>query len=152
MSLMSSSLVLHHCLSFTSQNSVPESSSLGYSPCHSISLQGKTRKVTRETAEFEKDEMSDEEKFEAWKTRAEAIVELGEGQEEIGDDADDGDVSKKWEDWIVDSDDSLLESWSRGDEGSDDRSELDELIVPERGWVKMVRDMVLGVEEDDDIP
>nr|VDD40735.1 unnamed protein product [Brassica oleracea] len=83
--------------------------------------------------------MSDEEKFEAWKTRAEAIVELGEGQEEICDDADDGDVSKKWEDWIVDSDDSLLESWSRGDEGSDDRSELDELIVPERGLVKMAK-------------
>ena len=109
--------------------------------------------IVEETAEFEKDdEMSDEEKFEAWKTRAEAIVELGEGQEEIGDNAYDGDVSKKWEDWIVDSDDSLLESWSRGDEGSDDRSELDELIVPERGLVKMVRDTVLGVEEDDDIP
>ena len=109
--------------------------------------------IGEETAEFEKDdEMSDEEKFEAWKTRAEAIVELGEGQEEIGDNAYDGDVSKKWEDWIVDSDDSLLESWSRGDEGSDDRSELDELIVPERGLVKMVRDTVLGVEEDDDIP
>ncbi|CAN7015333.1 unnamed protein product [Brassica rapa subsp. trilocularis] len=103
-------------------------------------------------SELEKDdEMSDEEKFVAWKTRAEAIVELWEGQEEVGDNADDGDVSKKWEEWIVHSVDSLLESWSRGDEGSDDRSKLDELIVPERGLVKMVRDMVLGVEEDDDI-
>ncbi|CAF2030836.1 unnamed protein product [Brassica oleracea] len=54
MSLMSSSLVLHHCLSFTSQNSVPESSSLGYSPCHSISLRGKRRKVTRVIKEEKK--------------------------------------------------------------------------------------------------
>ena len=195
MSLMSSSLVLCHCLSFTSQHSVLASSptSLGYNRFQSISLRGERRKklwrfvpsaekedshtgnskrrrswwqrfffdddgnwlglrdddIVDETAELEKDdEMSDEEKFETWKRRAEAIVELREGQEEIGDN-NVGDVSKKWEDWIVDSDDSLVESWSRGDEGSEDRSELDELTVPERGLVKMVRDMVLGVEEED---
>ncbi|CAF2147678.1 unnamed protein product [Brassica napus] len=199
MSLMSSSLVLCHCLAFTSQNSVLASSSptsLGYNRFQSISLRGKRRKklwrfvpsaeeeeshtgnnnkrrrswwqrfffdddgnwlglrddeIVDETDELEKDdEMSDEEKFETWKRRAEAIVELREGQEEIGGDNNVGDVSKKWEDWIVDSDDSLVESWSRGgDEGSEDRSELDELTVPERGLVKMVRDMVLGVEEED---
>uniref|UniRef100_A0A1J3GVK1 Chloroplast envelope membrane protein n=1 Tax=Noccaea caerulescens TaxID=107243 RepID=A0A1J3GVK1_NOCCA len=200
MSLMSSSMVLCNCLSFTSQNPVPESSSsysLGYNPCYSISLRGKRRKglwrfvpsaekkdshtgnnkrrrswwqrfffdddgnwlglrdddIVDETSELEKDEeMSDEEKFETWKRRAEAIVELREGKEEIGGN-DDGDVSKKkWEDWIVDSDDSLIESWSRdsaGGEGSDDISELDEFSVPERGLVKTVRDMVLGVEEED---
>ncbi|CAN7108805.1 unnamed protein product [Brassica rapa subsp. narinosa] len=197
MSLMSSSLVLCHCLSFTSQHSVLASSSptsLGYNRFQSISLWGERRKklwrfvpsaekeeshtgnnkrrrswwqrfffdddgnwlglrddeIVDETDELEKDdEMSDEEKFETWKRRAEAIVELREGQEEIGDNSV-GDVSKKWEDWIVDSDDSLVESWSRGgDEGSEDRSELDELTVPERGLVKMVRDMVLGVEEED---
>lgn len=194
---MSSSLVLCHCLSFTSQHSVLASSSptsLGYNRFQSISLWGERRKklwrfvpsaekeeshtgnnkrrrswwqrfffdddgnwlglrddeIVDETDELEKDdEMSDEEKFETWKRRAEAIVELREGQEEIGDNSV-GDVSKKWEDWIVDSDDSLVESWSRGgDEGSEDRSELDELTVPERGLVKMVRDMVLGVEEED---
>ncbi|KAG2249732.1 hypothetical protein Bca4012_086901 [Brassica carinata] len=195
MSLMSSSLVLCHCLSFTSQHSVLASSptSLGYNRFQSISLRGERRKklwrfvpsaekedshtgnskrrrswwqrfffdddgnwlglrdddIVDETAELDKDdEMSDEEKFETWKRRAEAIVELREGQEEIGDN-NVGNVSKKWEDWIVDSDDSLVESWSRGDEGSEDRSELDELTVPERGLVKMVRDMVLGVEEED---
>ncbi|CAN7070238.1 unnamed protein product [Brassica oleracea var. botrytis] len=195
MSLMSSSLVLCNCLSFTSQHSVLASSptSLGYNRFQSISLRGERRKklwrfvpsaekedshtgnskrrrswwqrfffdddgnwlglrdddIVDETAELDKDdEMSDEEKFETWKRRAEAIVELREGQEEIGDN-NVGDVSKKWEDWIVDSDDSLVESWSRGDEGSEDRSELDELTVPERGLVKMVRDMVLGVEEED---
>ncbi|KAF2585007.1 hypothetical protein F2Q70_00034170 [Brassica cretica] len=195
MSLMSSSLVLCNCLSFTSQHSVLASSptSLGYNRFQSISFRGKRRKklwrfvpsaekedshtgnskrrrswwqrfffdddgnwlglrdddIVDETAELEKDdEMSDEEKFETWKRRAEAIVELREGQEEIGDN-NVGNVSKKWEDWIVDSDDSLVESWSRGDEGSEDRSELDELTVPERGLVKMVRDMVLGVEEED---
>ncbi|KAJ0251787.1 Chloroplast envelope membrane protein [Hirschfeldia incana] len=203
MSLMSSSLVLCHCLAFTSQHSVlgpssSSSSSLGYNRFHSISLRGKRSKKLRrfissaekeedshtgnskrkrswwqrfffdddgnwlglrdddivdEADELEKDdEMSDEEKFETWKRRAEAIVELRESQEETGDNNDEGDgnVSKKWEDWIVDSDDSLVESWSRGDEeGSDDRSELDELSVPERGLVKMVRDMVLGAEEED---
>ncbi|CAH2077401.1 unnamed protein product [Thlaspi arvense] len=198
MSLMSSSMVLCHCLSFTSQNSAPESSSssLGYNPRHSISLRGKRRnklwsfvpsaekdnshtgnkrrrswwqrfffdddgnwlglrddEIVDEASELANDdEMSDEEKFEAWKRRAEAIVELREGQEEIGDNGD-GDVSKKWEDWIVDSDDSLVESWSRDSagirEGSETQSELDELAIPERGLVKMVRDMVLGAEEED---
>lgn len=193
-------MVLCHCLSFTSQNPVPDSSSpssLGYNPCYSISLRGKRRKglwrfvpsaekkdshtgnnkrrrswwqrfffdddgnwlglrdddIVDETSELEKDEeMSDEEKFETWKRRAEAIVELREGKEEVGCDGD-GDASKKkWEDWIVDSDDSSIESWSRdsaGGEGSDDKSELDEFTVPERGLVKTVRDMVLGVEEED---
>ncbi|ESQ54090.1 hypothetical protein EUTSA_v10025215mg [Eutrema salsugineum] len=202
MSLMSSSMVLCHCLSFNSKNSVPESSSsstssLGYNPCHSISLRGKRRKelwrfvpsaekknshtgnkrrrswwqrfffdddgdwlglrdeeIIDETSELEKDdEMSDEEKFETWKRRAEAIVEIREGREEIGDKYDDDDVSKKWEDWIVDSDDSLVESWTRDSagskEGSKNESELDEFAIPERGLVKMVRDMVLGAEEED---
>ncbi|VVB17310.1 unnamed protein product [Arabis nemorensis] len=195
MSLMSSSMVLCHCLSFTSQNPVPDSSSssLHHKPCYSISSVGKRRKnlwrfvpsaekknshtgnnkkrrswwqrfffdddgnwlglrdqaIVDETTELAKDdEMSDEEKFEIWKRRAEAIVELREGQEEIGDNGvDERNVRKKWEDWIVDSDDSLVESWSR--EGNETESELDELAIPETGLVKMVRDMVLGVEEED---
>lgn len=192
-------MVLCHCLSFSSQNPVPESSSsfLRYKPCDSISLWGKRRKrlwrfvpsaennnshtgnnkrrrswwqrfffdddgnwlglrdedIVDETSEIAKDdEMSDEEKFETWKRRAEAIVELREGQEEIGDSGVVADVTKKWEDWIVDSDDSLVESWSRdsaGSEGSDDKLELDELTIPDGGLVKMVRDMVLGAEEED---
>lgn len=63
------------------------------------------------------------------------IVKLREVQEEIGD-SDDGDVSKKGEDLIVDSDDSVVGSWSRdcaGREGSDDQSELDELTGPQKG-------------------
>ncbi|KAL1210481.1 Chloroplast envelope membrane protein [Cardamine amara subsp. amara] len=196
MSLMSSSMVLCHCLSFSSQNPVPESSSsLSYKPCDSISLRGKRRKglwrfvssaekknshkgsnkrrrswwqrfffdddgnwfglrddaIVDETSELANDdEMSDEEKFETWKSRAEAIVELRGGQEKIVD--NDVHVRKKWEDWIVDSDDSLVESWSRdsaGSEGSDEKSELDEFTIPDGGLVKTVRDMVLGVEEED---
>lgn len=64
-------------------------------------------------------------------------MELREVQEEIGDNVD-GDVSKKWEDLIVDSDDSVVGSWSRdsaGSEGSEDQSELDELTFLERGLV-----------------
>nr|BAD44262.1 unknown protein [Arabidopsis thaliana] len=198
MSLMSSSMVLCHCLSFSSQNPDPESSSsslLRYKPCDSISLWGKRRKklwrfvpsaeknnshtgnnnkrrrswwqrfffdddgnwlglrdddIVDETTELAKDdEMSDEEKFETWKRRAEAIVELREGQEEIGDSGVVADVTKKWEDWIVDSDDSFVESWTRDSAGSDDNLELDELTIPDGGLVKMVRDMVLGAEEED---
>ncbi|KFK29684.1 hypothetical protein AALP_AA7G165300 [Arabis alpina] len=192
MSLMSSSMVLCHCLSFTSQTPESSLSSLYHKPCYSNSLFGKRRKklwrfvpsaeknshtggnkkirswwqrfffdddgnwlglrdqdIVDETSEIAKDdEMSDEEKFETWKRRAEAIVELREGQEEIGDRGnDERDVRKKWEDWIVDSDDSLVESWSR--EGNETESELDEFAIPERGLVKMVRDMVLGAEEKD---
>ncbi|XP_010447624.1 PREDICTED: chloroplast envelope membrane protein [Camelina sativa] len=197
MYLMSSSMVLCHCLSFNSQNPLPESSSLRYKPCEPISLCGNKRRkrlsrfvpsaennnkrrrswwqrfffddegnwlglrddeIVDEASEVAKDdEMSDEEKFETWKRRAEAIVELREGQEEIVGNDDVGsngsNVSKKkWEDWIVDSDDTLVESWSRdsaGSEGIDDNIELDELRIPDGGLVKMVRDMVLGAEEED---
>ncbi|XP_010432908.1 PREDICTED: chloroplast envelope membrane protein-like [Camelina sativa] len=200
MSLMSSSMVLCHCLSLNSQNPVPESSSsssLRYKSCEPISLCGNKRRkrlwrfvpsaennnrrrrrswwqkfffdddgnwlglrgddIIDEASEVAKDdEMSDEEKFETWKRRAEAIVELREGQEEIVGNVDvgsNGSVSKKrWEDWIVDSDDTLVESWTRDSavsEGIDDNFELDELRIPDGGLVKMVRDMVLGAEEED---
>ncbi|XP_010438087.1 PREDICTED: chloroplast envelope membrane protein [Camelina sativa] len=203
MYLMSSSMVLCHCLSFNSQNPLPESY-LRYKSCEPISLWGNKRRkrfwrfvpsaeknnnnshtgnnkrrrswwqrfffddegnwlglrddeIVDEASEVAKDdEMSDEEKFETWKRRAEAIVELREGQEEIvgNDDVVNGsNVSKKkWEDWIVDSDDTLVESWTRdsaGSEGIDDNLELDELRIPDGGLVKMVRDMVLGAEEED---
>ncbi|KAJ6407936.1 hypothetical protein OIU84_011277 [Salix udensis] len=52
-------------------------------------------------------ELSEEEKFEAWKRRAEAIVELREAQEDMLNEE-----SRRWEDWIVDY----------GDNGHDDAS------------------------------
>ncbi|XP_010525825.1 PREDICTED: chloroplast envelope membrane protein-like [Tarenaya hassleriana] len=98
--------------------------------------------IVDETSDLAGDEeMTDEEKFETWKRRAEAIVEIRENQEEMMTD-----VNRRWEDWIVDSDGNSVESWSRD---SDVESESDELIGPDSGLVKTVRDMVLGVEEDD---
>lgn len=183
---MSTSIVLCHCLAFTSQNPLPESSfSVQYPPGCSVPLRCKRKGLWRfvpnakknddsgrkrswwqrfffdddgnwlglrdddivdETSELAKDEeMSDEEKFEAWKRRAEAIVELREAKEEMTTGE-----NRRWEDWIVDSDDNSVESWNRNsDEGRNLESERDELIGPESGLVKMVRDMVLGVEEED---
>ena len=61
-----------------------------------------------ELSENSSDEgLSEEDKFEAWKRRAEAIVDLREAQEDMLNEE-----SRKWEDWIVDY----------GDNGHDDDS------------------------------
>ncbi|KAL9339886.1 hypothetical protein Peur_068901 [Populus x canadensis] len=105
------------------------------------------------------EELSEEEKFEAWKRRAEPIVDLREAQEDMLNEE-----SRKWEDWIVDygdnghDDDSNGSWWSKefdenggiGNGGSveDVRSDPTDL-VPEKGFVESVRDLVFGREEED---
>lgn len=98
------------------------------------------------------EELSEGEKFEAWKRRAEAIVELREAQEEMLNEE-----SRRWEDWIVDDNDHVNGSWwgqevdgNRGTGGSmeDVRSDPTDLIA-EKGFVESVRDLVLGREEED---
>jgi altered-inheritance-of-mitochondria protein 5 len=105
------------------------------------------------------EELSEEEKFEAWKRRAEAIVDLREAQEDMLNEE-----SRKWEDWIVDygdnghDDDSNGSWWSKeydgnggiGNGGSveDVRSDPTDL-VREKGFVESVRDLVFGREEED---
>ncbi|XP_011010258.1 PREDICTED: chloroplast envelope membrane protein-like isoform X2 [Populus euphratica] len=105
------------------------------------------------------EELSEEEKFEAWKRRAEAIVELREAQEDMLNED-----SRRWEDWIVDygdngRDDASNGSWwsqefdgnggiGNGDSVEDARSDPTDL-VPEKGFVESVRDLVLGREEED---
>nr|GLL47878.1 chloroplast envelope membrane protein [Ipomoea trifida] len=99
------------------------------------------------------EELSEDEKFEAWKRRAEAIIELREAQEDIRNEE-----NRRWEDWLVDPTAIDLgngSSWVRSSNGSignpeegavgDDLSDL----IPVRGLVKSMRDMVLGREEDD---
>ncbi|XP_015581610.1 chloroplast envelope membrane protein isoform X2 [Ricinus communis] len=100
--------------------------------------------------------LSEEEKFEAWKRRAEAIVELREAQEDMLNEE-----SRRWEDWIVDDshNNNVNGSWwsqdldgggngaiggSADDVGSDPSD-----LVPEKGFVESVRDLVLGGEEED---
>ncbi|MCL7045850.1 hypothetical protein MKW94_005445 [Papaver nudicaule] len=87
------------------------------------------------------EKLSEEEKFEAWKRRAEAITELREAQEDMKNAE-----NRMWEDWLVEGGD-----WDDGVESSavdEIRADPSEMM-PERGLVKTVRDLVFGVEEDD---
>ncbi|KAI3443481.1 hypothetical protein Pfo_000146 [Paulownia fortunei] len=100
------------------------------------------------------DELSENEKFEAWKRRAEAIVELREAQEDAKNEE-----NRRWEDWLLDgtNDDigngaSWLENSNSngaiGKPGNDVGEQSTELFS-KRGLVKSVRDLVLGREDDD---
>lgn len=91
------------------------------------------------------DELSEDEKFEAWKRRAEAILELREAQEDMRNEE-----SRRWEDWIVGdygngADSSWSQDFGNGNRDGNDPSEL----FPERGLVESLRDLVLGTEEND---
>lgn len=91
-------------------------------------------------------ELSEDEKFKAWKRRAEAIVELREAQEYMRNEE-----SRRWEDWIVDDNhgNGAGSTWGQdfgnGIWEGNDPSEL----FPERGLVESVRELVLGTEEND---
>ncbi|GLT97451.1 hypothetical protein SLE2022_150160 [Rubroshorea leprosula] len=87
-------------------------------------------------------QLSEGEKFEAWKRRAEAIIELREAQQDMRNEE-----SRRWEDWIVDGDGKYASDWD------DDFEELRKdpvEMVPEKGLVEIARDLILG-EEDEDI-
>lgn len=98
--------------------------------------------------------LSEEEKFEAWKKRAEAITELREAQEGLRNEE-----SRNWEDWLVfeEGSNGVRDEWD--DDGSGEVRELKEddvvgdpnELIPERGLVKTVRDLVLGNDEEDDL-
>lgn len=105
-----------------------------------------------ESEDSSDDDVSDYEKFEAWKRRAEAIVELREAQEDVKNEE-----SRRWEDWLVDgtsNDTGNGASWidnsndAVGKPGNDTGEDLTNMFS-ERGLVKSVRDMLLGREDDD---
>ncbi|KAL0338812.1 UNVERIFIED_CONTAM: Chloroplast envelope membrane protein [Sesamum angustifolium] len=88
------------------------------------------------------DELSENEKFEAWKRRAEIIVELREAQEDVKNEE-----SRRWEDWLVDEttdDVGNGASWfensngSVGKPGDDVGEEITELFSG-RGLVKSAK-------------
>lgn len=93
------------------------------------------------------DELSEGEKFEAWRRRAEAIVELREAQEDMRNEE-----SRRWEDWIVDETNSS--SWVQdqndgiGQSSDDFREDLAEMI-PGRGLAKSFGNFVLGRDDGD---
>lgn len=96
-------------------------------------------------------ELTEKEKFEAWKIRAEAIIEVREAQEGAMNEE-----NRMWEDWIVEenNDDVNGSSWIYSSNGAIGKSENDITedptdMIPGRGLVESMRDMVLGKEEDD---
>lgn len=92
--------------------------------------------------------LSESEKFEAWKRRAEAIVELREAQENVQNEEE-----KRWEDWIIDGTNVGSNSNSNGsswfqeprDDVEDDLSDL----IPGKGLADSVRDLVFGKDDDE---
>ncbi|CAN0839015.1 Chloroplast envelope membrane protein [Linum grandiflorum] len=116
--------------------------------------------LTEDSGEEETEELSEAEKFEAWKKRAEAIVELREAQEEMLNEE-----SRRWEDWIVDED-VVSKSGDGFDNGGswwtspnldgngsfpsrDDEFDLGGDGLLPRSFVQSVEDIVLGREDDD---
>ncbi|KAG9449384.1 hypothetical protein H6P81_009349 [Aristolochia fimbriata] len=102
------------------------------------------------SGELEGEKLSDEERFEAWRRRAEAIVEIREAQESarIAE-------SREWEDWIVESptDTDNPSSW-QGDLGKDqDELEGNVSVNPgelasRKGVEGSIRGLILGNEDD----
>ncbi|TQD87305.1 hypothetical protein C1H46_027136 [Malus baccata] len=79
------------------------------------------------------------EKFDAWKTRAEAIVELREAQQDMTNEE-----NRMWEDWISDSNsnsNSSTSSWEASVQSDP---------AQERGLIYSLSDFVLGKEEDEE--
>lgn len=96
------------------------------------------------------EELSEGEKFEAWKRRAEAIIELREAQEDMRNQE-----NRRWEDWLVEeTNDFDTSSWDQDWNNGLGKSREDVMadpseMIPQRGLVKSLRDLVLGKEEDD---
>ncbi|XAR50703.1 hypothetical protein NMG60_11005101 [Bertholletia excelsa] len=95
------------------------------------------------------EELSEGERFEAWKRRVEAIIELREAQDEMRNEE-----NRRWEDWLVDGTSNANGSWDQNWNNAHEKSREDAKadpseMIPERGLVKTVRDLVLGREEED---
>lgn len=95
-------------------------------------------------------ELSEGDKFEAWKQRAEAIVELREAQEDGRNQA-----YRKWEDWLLDGDGDgngkdNTSSWEQGMKDYRENVRADSGDVPvEKGFVESARYLIFGREDDD---
>uniref|UniRef100_A0A7N0RI62 Chloroplast envelope membrane protein n=1 Tax=Kalanchoe fedtschenkoi TaxID=63787 RepID=A0A7N0RI62_KALFE len=92
--------------------------------------------------------LSENEKFEAWKKRAEAIIELREAQEGLTNQE-----NRKWEDWLIDGTNGAATSTSSSDYASatnlPETDRLDPIdMTQENGLVENVRNIILGSEDD----
>ena len=90
-------------------------------------------------------ELSEGDKFEAWKRRAEAIVELREAQEDRRNQD-----YRKWEDWLLDGDGDgngkdNTSSWEQGMKDYRENVRADSGDVPvEKGFVESARYLIFG--------
>ncbi|KAF5198181.1 Chloroplast envelope membrane protein [Thalictrum thalictroides] len=96
------------------------------------------------------DEVSEEERFEAWRRRAEAITELREAQEDMSNAE-----SRKWEDWLVEGSEevdnkaSWGQDWADGLDGStEDRWTDPSDMMSRDGLLENIRALVVGKEDD----
>jgi len=91
-------------------------------------------------------ELSEGEKFEAWKQRAEAIVELREAQEDTRNQE-----YRKWEDWLLDGESNTSSSdWEQGMKDYRDNVRADSGDLPaDKGLVESARYLIFGGEDDD---
>lgn len=96
----------------------------------------------------EGEELSEDEKFEAWKRRAEAITELREAQEDARNAE-----ARAWEDWLGDgSVDAVGSSWDNdsGEEGSETIDEVSSdpfEIIREKGFTGAMRNLITGKDD-----
>ncbi|KAK1430136.1 hypothetical protein QVD17_12675 [Tagetes erecta] len=87
--------------------------------------------------------LSENEKFEAWRRRAEAIVELREAQENVQNEEE-----RKWEDWLLDGANgggNNGSSWFQEPRDEGDSSDL----IPGKGFTDSVRDLVFRRDDDE---
>lgn len=110
--------------------------------------------MVEEDVEFEveeEQELSENEKFEAWKQRAEAIIDIREAQEDRKNQD-----HRKWEDWLLEDEDvsssssSSSSSWESG--MKDYREELrgeDDDFNENNGVVQSVKYLIFGRENGD---
>ncbi|XP_021721735.1 chloroplast envelope membrane protein-like [Chenopodium quinoa] len=95
---------------------------------------------------------SEKEKFEAWKNRAEALIELREAQEGIRNEE-----NRNWEDWLVfdEGNGAVRRDWDYIDDYDVNELKEDDIdgdpdeTMPERGLVKTLENFILGKEDDD---
>ncbi|EPS63936.1 hypothetical protein M569_10843, partial [Genlisea aurea] len=98
------------------------------------------------------EQLTENQKFELWKKRAEAIVELSEAQEGNSNEED-----RMWEDWILDEkkDEVSGISWYEetngaiGKTANDGTDDEDSGFVSRRRLVKSFRDFILGIDDED---
>lgn len=89
----------------------------------------------------EQQELSEDEKFEAWKRRAEAIIDVREAQEDRRNQD-----HRKWEDWLLEEEEDVANSSWEG--GIKDYREEIRPDSREEGIVKSVRAFIFGNDDD----